>query len=98
MKTRSETNKKSTFTATKNRLFVSLVLVLITSVVMIPGMATYLPFHQNDAVGGPILFFPIIWTGLFLYSYLDNNIKRVWIMLIALTAIHAFCAYNAITN
>lgn len=93
---RSEKNK--TFDAFKSRTFAATVLTLITSVVMIPGMATYLPLHLNDAVGLPILLFPFIWTGLFIYSYMAKSIKQVWLVLLALTAVHIACCYMALTG
>ena len=72
-------------------------MTLIASVVMIPGMATYLPFHQNDAIGLPILFFPFIWTGLFMYSYMAKSVTQVWVVLSALILIHVACIYFALT-
>lgn len=89
--------KNATFNAFKNRTFLAIVMTLITSVVMIPGMATYLPFHQNDAIGLPILFFPFIWTGLFMYSYMAKSVKQVWLVMSALTLIHIVCIYFALT-
>lgn len=89
--------KNATFNAFKNRTFLALVMTLIASVVMIPGMATYLPFHQNDAIGLPILFFPFIWTGLFMYSYMAKSVTQVWVVLSALILIHLACIYFALT-
>lgn len=90
--------QNKTFDAFKNRTFLAIVLTLITSVVMIPGMATYLPFHQNDAVGLPILLFPFIWTALFVYSYMAKSVKQVWLVMTALTLVHAVCIYFALTS
>lgn len=96
--TESTKHKNKTFNAFKNRTFLALVMTLIASVVMIPGMATYLPFHQNDAIGLPILFFPFIWTALFIYSYMAKSVLQVWLVLSALTLVHVACIYFALTG
>ncbi|MEP1446008.1 MAG: hypothetical protein ABJK37_07860 [Paraglaciecola sp.] len=89
--------KNATFDAFKNRTVLAIVMTLITSVVMIPGMATYLPLHQNDSIGLPILFFPFIWTALFLYSYLARSVLRIWLVMVSLTLGHGICIYFALT-
>ena len=94
----TEKNNKQTFSYLPSRIFASIVLVLITSTLMIPGMATYLPFHQNDAIGLPILLFPIIWTALFIYCFLETSVKRLWAVLVALALIHGACVYFALTG
>ena len=91
------TSEKQTFSHLKSRLFAAIFMVLIASTVTIPGMATYLPFHQNDAVGLPILLFPFIWTGLFIYCFMAESVKRVWISLTVITVIHIACSYMALT-
>lgn len=88
--------KKHTFSHLKSRLFAAIFMVLIASTVTIPGMATYLPFHQNDAIGLPILLFPFIWTGLFIYCFMAQSVKRVWISLFALACFHIGCVYVAL--
>jgi uncharacterized RDD family membrane protein YckC len=79
---------KPVFDAFKSRLFASLFLVLITSVVMIPGMTTYLPLNTIDTIAIPILLFPFIWVGLFIYCYLAKKAWQVWAVLLGLIAIH----------
>ena len=91
-------NDKITFNKFKHRTVSAIILTLVTSVTMIPGMATYLPIHQNDAIGIPILLFPFIWTALFLYSYLAKSIRRVWFIMISLTTIHVACVYIALMS
>lgn len=91
------TSEKHTFSHLKSRLVAAIFMVLIASTVTIPGMATYLPFHQNDAVGLPILLFPFIWTGLFIYCFMAESIKRVWIFLTLITLVHIVCSYLALT-
>ncbi|MEP1385588.1 MAG: hypothetical protein ABJJ44_10010 [Paraglaciecola sp.] len=90
--------KNITFNGFKNRTFLAIVLTLITSVVMIPGMATYLPLHKNDAIGLPTLFFPFIWTALFIYSYMAKSITKVWFVMSALILIHIACIYFALSG
>lgn len=88
----------ATFSYFKTRMFCAIVLTLITSVVMIPGMSTYLPLHQNDAIGIPILLFPFIWTALFIYSYMAKSLKQVIAVMTTLTIIHVVCVYFALAG
>jgi hypothetical protein len=88
--------KKSTFNAFKNRTFLALVLTLITSVIMIPGMSTYLPLVQTDAIAVPVLMFPFIWTALFIYSYMATSVRNVWLLMVSLNAVHITCIYFAL--
>lgn len=88
--------KKSTFDAFKNRTFLALVLTLITSVIMIPAMSTYLPLVQADAIAIPVLMFPFIWTALFIYSYMATSIRNVWLLMISLNVVHITCIYFAL--
>lgn len=89
---------KVTFTYFKTRTFAAIVLTLITSVVMIPGLSTYLPFNQTDAIGLPTLLFPFIWTGLFIYSYMAKSVKQVYVVMLALITVHVACSYLALTG
>jgi len=98
MKNSTTDSRNETFNFFKTRTFSAIVLTLITSVVMIPGMSTYLPFHQNDAIGIPILLFPFIWTTLFIYSYLATSIKQVYLVMLTLTLVHIACVYFALTR
>ncbi|MEO9946734.1 hypothetical protein [Paraglaciecola sp.] len=97
-RTASMQRKNITFNGFKNRTFLAIVLTLIASVVMIPGMATYLPLHKNDAIGLPTLFFPFIWTALFIYSYMARSITKVWLVMSALILIHIACIYFALSG
>lgn len=85
-----------TFTHLKARSFAAIVLALITATVMIPGMTTYLPLHQNDAIGIPILLFSFIWTGLFIYSYMAKSVKYVYFIMLALITSHSLLAYFSV--
>jgi len=79
---------KVVFTAFKGRLLASLFMVLITSVVIIPGMTTYLPLGLLDSIAVPILLFPFIWVALFIYCYLADKAWHVWALLLGISAIH----------
>lgn len=91
-------NINKTFTYLKTRMFIAFIFISITSIIMIPGMATYLPFHQNDAIGIPTLLFPFIWVGLFIYCFLDNSIKRILLVVTLLMFINIICIYVALAN
>lgn len=94
----SSTAVKQTFSNFKSRLTAAILMVLFTSVLIIPGMATYLPFHRNDAVGLPILLFPFVWAGLFIYCFIESSIKRLWLVLVGLAAIHILMIYMALAQ
>ena len=53
---------RSPFDSLKQRVFLAVVMVLITTTLMIPGMTTYLPFSMADQIALPILLFPFVWT------------------------------------
>ncbi|WP_252736013.1 hypothetical protein [Aestuariibacter sp. A3R04] len=91
-------SRKSVFSFLKTRIFAAVIMVMITSTVMIPGMSTYLPFNQNDAVGLPILLFPFIWAALFIYCFLVTSVKQLWAVLVSLAAIHIICIYFALAG
>ena len=87
---------KKTFKAVKRRHFLACVLALITAVIMIPGMTTYLPFHMNEQILLPIMLFPIIWTGLFIYAYLAEHVWHPFIVMILLCASHGLLSFFAL--
>ncbi len=89
----NDSNKRSTFTALKSRIIAAVLMSLLAATVTIPGMATYLPVHQNDQIGLPILFFPFIWTAMVIYCFLAKTALRVWGGLLAITLIHVLCVY-----
>lgn len=89
---------KRPFNSGKTRNFTGIVLAFITAVVMIPGMTTYLPLHLADQIAVPILLFPFIWLGLFLYAYLAVKAYRAVLLMLALTIIHGALSYLALTG
>lgn len=89
---------KQTFSYLPARLVAATAMVLLTSVLIVPGMSTYLPVHQNDAIGLPILLFPFVWSGLFIYCFVEHSVKRMWLVLVALAVIHIAFIYFALAN
>lgn len=88
---------KPTFTALKSRNLAGIVMAFVTAVVIIPGMTTYLPFSIGDQIAIPILLFPLIWTGLFLYSYLSEKAWHAWLLMLVLALSHGLLSYIALT-
>ncbi len=96
METENTRKPRPVFTAFKQRLFASLILVLITTVVMIPGMTTYLPFNKIDTIALPILLFPFIWVGLFIYCFIAKRIWHLWLVLLGLASLHVLLSFLAL--
>ncbi|MBW8190612.1 hypothetical protein K0504_06140 [Neiella marina] len=88
---------KRTFSSLTQRHIASLVLALIASTAMIPGMTTYLPLTASDQVAVPILLFPFIWTGLFVYAYMADKAWHATVLMLILTISHGLMAYFAVT-
>lgn len=89
MGSNEHSTRTSVFSALKSRNFAGILMAFITSVIIIPGMTTYLPLSQGDTIAIPILLFPFIWSGLFLYSYLAKNAWHPWLFMLLLTISHA---------
>lgn len=91
-------SNKTTFTATKWRNLMAILLALITATVMIPGMTVYLPFSFEEQILVPILLFPLIWCGLFIYSYMANKAWQPLVLMALLTLSHGALSYIALTQ
>lgn len=91
-------NIKSTFTNTRKRHFLACIFTLITAVVMIPGMTTYIPFEMSEKILLPIMLFPIIWTVLFIYAYMAEKIWHPFLLMLILLLVHALLCYLALTG
>ena len=89
-------NNKSTFKAIKRRHFLACVVALITAVIIIPGMTTYLPFHMNEQILLPIMLFPIIWVGLFMYAYLAEHVWQPFAVMLLLSISHGLLSLLAL--
>ena len=88
---------KSAFSNPKSRHFAAILMALVTATLMIPGMATYLPFGVTDRIGLPIFFFPFIWVGLFIYSYMAQKSWHAWLLMGLLSLVHALLSYLALS-
>lgn len=91
-------NKKRTFSATKRRHLMACILALITAVVMIPGMATYLPFALEEQILIPIMLFPFIWTSLFIYAYMADKAWHPFIVMLIILVSHAGLSFIALSG
>lgn len=89
-------NKKHTFTATKRRHILACLLALITAVVMIPGMTTYLPFAMEEQILIPIMLFPFIWTALFIYAYMAKSAWQPFIVMLVILLSHTGLSFMAL--
>jgi hypothetical protein len=89
MKNDQTNTRESVFTTLKSRNFAGLLMAFVTSVVVIPGMTTYLPFSASDQIAIPILLFPFIWLSLFVYSYLSEKSWHVWVVMLLLALSHS---------
>lgn len=76
----------------------AMLLALLTATVMIPGMTTYLPTALEQKILVPILLFPLIWVGLFIYSYMAEKAWHPFILMVVLSVSHVFLSYSALTN
>ncbi|MEM9102156.1 MAG: hypothetical protein AAGB12_07515 [Pseudomonadota bacterium] len=84
------------FNYPKARIFAGVILTLVTTTILIPGMTTYLPLKLADQIAVPILLFPLIWTALFIYSFTAKRVSHVFIVLSVLSISHAYLAYSAL--
>lgn len=90
--------RHSAFSAIRRRHLIACVLALLTAVVMIPGMTTYLPFDVSDRILLPIMLFPLLWLGLFLYAYLAERVWHPTVLMLVLVMSHAGLCYQALSG
>ncbi|WP_246029058.1 hypothetical protein [Parashewanella tropica] len=98
MTSTTKPNRRSSVDNKISRNLASCLMAFITSVVMIPGMTTYLPFKLADQIALPILLFPFIWIGLFIYSYLSKKSWHAWAVMLVITISHALLSYLALSG
>ncbi|CAM3749817.1 MULTISPECIES: hypothetical protein [Pseudoalteromonas] len=91
-------NMKRTFSATKRRHLMACLLALITAVVMIPGMTTYLPFAMEEQILIPIMLFPFIWAGLFIYAYMAEKAWQPFVVMLLIILSHAGLSFMALSG
>lgn len=89
---------KRTFSATKRRHLMACLLALITAVVMIPGMTTYLPFAMEEQILIPIMLFPFIWAGLFIYAYMAEKAWQPFVVMLVIILSHAGLSFMALSG
>ncbi|ASM52060.1 hypothetical protein PESP_b0512 [Pseudoalteromonas espejiana DSM 9414] len=89
---------KKTFSATKRRHIMACLLALITATVMVSGMTTYLPLQMSEQILLPILLFPIIWVGLFIYAYIAEKAWHPLLVMTILCAVHGALSYLALAQ
>ncbi|RZF90732.1 hypothetical protein EXT42_20050 [Pseudoalteromonas sp. CO302Y] len=90
--------KNHTFTATKFRHFMACLLALLTAIVMIPGMTTYLPFALEEQILIPIMLFPLIWAGLFIYAYMAIKAWHPFLLMLLILVSHGSLSYFAVSG
>lgn len=89
---------KRTFTATVRRHLLACFLALVTAIVMIPGMTTYIPFAISEKIILPLMLFPFIWVALFIYAYMAKNIWHPFLLMLFLIIVHVLLSYLALTG
>lgn len=64
---------------------------LIVAVFVMAAMSLWLPqgLAGIDHLLVPLVLFPLIWTVIFFYVILENNIKRAWLVMMLIFAINA---------
>ncbi len=71
-------------------------LSFICSWLLMAGAALYLPGGAAgvDNMVFPIVLFPLVWAGLFLYTLLDHRLVRAYAVIAALCVVHAILIYR----
>lgn len=98
MKNVQTSTRESVFNSLKSRNIAGIIMAFICAVIIIPGMTTYLPFNISDQIAIPILLFPFIWLGLFLYSYLAEKSWQAWLVMLVLATSHAGLSFFALNG
>lgn len=89
---------KSIFNHQRARTVLATLGPLLTSIVMIPGMTTYLPVSEADQIIMPILLFPIIWLTLFFSCYMLSKVRYVVLLLGSIIISHGVLSYLGVTG
>jgi hypothetical protein len=66
-------------------------LALIAALLLMAGGALWLPVGraQVNNLVLPVILFPLLWTGLFLYALLDKHLKRAYGVIGAMVGVNA---------
>ena len=62
----------------------------LLAIMVMLGMATWFPkgAAEVDNLILPMISFPLIWSVLFFYAYLERSLKRVGIVVLVTTVLH----------
>ncbi|MEL7536474.1 MAG: hypothetical protein AAFZ58_11200 [Pseudomonadota bacterium] len=82
------------FPAPRSRVAGATLGVLVAAVVMTAAMPAYLPFGQANSIVLPIIFFPVTWLLLFLWTLFAKRMLLVWASLVVLTVVNALIIAN----
>lgn len=88
----------SPFTSPRLRHLNGLLLSLVTAIICIPGLSTYLPLSVTDKIGVPIFMFPFIWVGLFMYSYMSERWYWPMAVMMGLNVVHVLLIVKALST
>jgi len=85
------------FTSVRQRILAATLGVLFVTILLVAAMPAYLPVGTTDAIGLPIMLFPIFWVGFFLYCFLAKSIWRVWGVLSVVALLHVYVIYSQLS-
>lgn len=65
-------------------------IALVAAFLAMAGSALWLPQGRAEVnnLVLPVVLFPLLWTGLFLYACLDRRLKRAYGVILALVAVN----------
>ncbi|MEL7046734.1 MAG: hypothetical protein AAGL66_17225 [Pseudomonadota bacterium] len=71
---------------------------IVTAILVMAGAPTWLPEGPGgvDHIAFPILLFPAIWAGLFLYALLESRQWRSFTLMLALCVLNAIPVVSAV--
>ncbi|MEO1078624.1 MAG: hypothetical protein AAFY29_03645 [Pseudomonadota bacterium] len=75
-------------------------LTIVTAILVMAGAPTWLPEGPGgvDHIAFPILLFPAIWAGLFLYALMESRQWRSFTLMLALCVLNAIPVVSAIRH
>jgi hypothetical protein len=90
-------SKETLFSSQGYRTLAVTLGALLAAVVTTAAMPLYLPLPQTDSIGIPILFFPLTWLLLFLFSAICHRLALVWLLQAALVLVHGVMIYGVLS-
>ncbi|MEM9315094.1 MAG: hypothetical protein AAGA95_10740 [Pseudomonadota bacterium] len=75
-------------------------LTIVTAILVMAGAPTWLPEGPGgvDHIAFPILLFPAIWAGLFLYALMESRQWRSFTLMLVLCVLNAIPVIGALRN